>query len=366
MLHCPLLKMHVAVSPTGIIQPCCRFLVSEHKETFSNIQDVSLEQGMQSEGFQSAREAFARGEFPAGCASCAFEEKHGISSMREKAVRDYSQAKHLEFVELFLGNLCNMKCRTCNPLHSSKWERDAELFSWTLKSAPQMDAQKLLQSINLQHLRRLKLLGGEPFYTKAFYNIVDHISANGVSERIALELNTNASVFPSERVLEQLRHFRKIELSLSIDDIGQRAEALRTGTVWPVVSENLRQWKALEASFPNLLLNVHTTVSAYNVLYLHEVISYLLDSGFKQISLLPVKLPVELSPLRISVPQRQKAWEVAEAQLTGKVGEEFLHRLRQILLVPTELDHQEFLAYSKKLDSVRTEEPITSTVQLSL
>ena len=39
---------------------------------------------------------------------------------------DGSITTSLEFVELRLGNVCNVQCRTCNPASSSKWRRDYE------------------------------------------------------------------------------------------------------------------------------------------------------------------------------------------------------------------------------------------------
>lgn len=348
--------MHVAVSPTGMIQPCCRFLVSEHNEAFANVSSATLLEGQQSPGFQAARESFARGEFPKGCASCAFEEKNGIVSMREKAVRDYTQTTKLEFIELFLGNTCNMKCRTCNPLHSSKWEKDADLISWELKSRTQTDVVGILKSIDLHKIRRLKLLGGEPFYAKSFYDLLDHLEAEASPERIALEINSNASVFPTERVLAQLRRYRRVELGLSIDDIGRRAERLRTGTVWSVVDEHLQHWQRQISQLSNFEINVHMTISAYNVLHIDSVILHLLDRGFTRFSAMSVKLPSELSPLRVSLAARQLAWQRLELAVRDRIDPLFLKRLQHILLVSEELDPQAFVEYSQKLDSVRTED----------
>ena len=38
----------------------------------------------------------------------------------------------LRFVELRLGNLCNVRCRTCNPASSSQWRNDYRKIEATL------------------------------------------------------------------------------------------------------------------------------------------------------------------------------------------------------------------------------------------
>lgn len=366
MIQCPLLDMHVAVSPSGLIQPCCRFLVDKHQEAFFNMSDVTLAEGQRAPGFEAARTSFARGEFPAGCSSCAFEEKNGIVSMREKAVRDYPHANSLEFIEFFLGNLCNMKCRTCDPQHSSRWERDAALFEWKAKSPHHVDVKKILASVDLKKIRRLKLLGGEPFYSKTFYELLDHIIECAEPSRVALELNTNVSLFPTPAVLNQLARFRKVELNLSIDEVGAKAEFLRTGTVWSVVDKNLSLWQTAAKTYSNIKINVHTTVSAYNVLHIHQVIVHLLDRGFKDLSVMSVKTPTQLSPLRIPLDLRRQAWPAMETAIRGRTESAFVNRLKNIVLVPEELDSQEFVAYSALLDGVYDESGITVGAPIEL
>ena len=44
-------------------------------------------------------------------------------------IRDRSIDPKLEFVELRLGNVCNVKCVTCNPASSSKWVPDYKILS---------------------------------------------------------------------------------------------------------------------------------------------------------------------------------------------------------------------------------------------
>lgn len=355
MLSCPLLKNHLAVSPTGFIQPCCRFKISEHDEEFLNIKDSSLSQGRQSQGFKKSMEVFASGQFPKGCSSCQIEESQGIQSMRQKALANDSASSELRSVEFYLGNACNMKCRSCSPQYSSRWEKEGAALGWTSFEYPKVDVAAMLSTEETQQLQHLKLLGGEPFYIKSFYEIIKNLVDTNSAARMTLEVSSNVSVFPEPSVLEQLRQFKNVQLSLSIDDIGKRAEYLRSGTNWQKVSQNLRRWFEFSQSAKNFETSVHVTVSAYNVLHIDSIILYLYKMGWRDITIMTIKDPTALSPLRIPVAQRELAWERMAPLLTGTISRKLNENIKKILYWPEELDPEDFYVYSQKMDTLRGE-----------
>ncbi|MCC6137042.1 MAG: twitch domain-containing radical SAM protein [Bdellovibrionaceae bacterium] len=355
MLSCPLTKMHAAVTPMGFIQPCCRFKIGEHEEIFANIKETSILEGRQSEGFKAVGKALSENIFPKGCSSCKLEEENGILSMRQKALQKYTQTDNLTYIEFFLGNTCNMKCRSCNPLYSSRWEAEAEAIGFSLKNQSSINSTQLLKAMDVQHLERLKLLGGEPFYTKSFYEILNVLTDTQKVQGLTLEFSSNASIFPDSSVIDQLCQFREVQLSLSIDDIGQRAEFLRSGTEWKKVSQVLYRWLQFKSTAPNFDIGVHITVSAYNVLHLDSILLYLSNMGWKDITLMSIKDPTELSPLRIPLKKRSEAWSSMQEQLRYKLTPVLLERIEKIVLFPEELPEALFLSYNQKMDVFRGE-----------
>lgn len=347
--------MHLAVTPTGFIQPCCRFKIGEHSEHFSNIKDSSLTDGRMSDGFRAVENAFKNNSFPAGCSSCRIEEENGITSMRQNSIKKFSHLKELSSIEFYLGNTCNMKCRSCSPLYSSRWEQEGAHFGFPSFERPKVDSARMLKEMDIQNLKYLKLLGGEPFYINSFYEIIDTLVERGVAPSLTLDLSSNVSIFPEPAVIDQLRLFKGVQLSLSIDDIGKRAEYLRSGTNWRVVSQNLGKWFELQKSAANFDISVHITVSAYNVLHLDSIVLFLLRVGWSDITLMTIKDPTELSPLRIPFQKRQQAWARMQETLAAVVAPQLTQCIEKIVLFPKELPTEEFYAYNHKMDAFRGE-----------
>ena len=91
---------------------------------------------------------------------CYSEEAKGMMSKRLEEIKNYPEYTvevardatesdgtmkdvQLEFVELRLGNVCNVACRTCNPASSSKWRNDYDALqkktTFTLTSYDTME-----------------------------------------------------------------------------------------------------------------------------------------------------------------------------------------------------------------------------------
>jgi sulfatase maturation enzyme AslB (radical SAM superfamily) len=94
---------------------------------------------------------------------------------------------------------------------------------------------------------------------------------------ITLRYNTNASniKFKDYDLLDMWKHFKKIELSCSVDHYGERAEWLRSGTDWGVVESNLLRFRNLDyVSF-----QMNTVFSIFNYSTIGEFYQYLKDKG---------------------------------------------------------------------------------------
>src|SRR5262249_34814179 len=94
--------------------------------------------------------------------------------------RDWTAPTTPRYVDMRLGNICNLKCTTCKPLYSSQIERDPVHSKWIL-DAPYTrlknrfgeveewhDAETLLDEIVALSgsLELIQLAGGEPTINK--------------------------------------------------------------------------------------------------------------------------------------------------------------------------------------------------------
>ena len=154
---CVLPWIHLATHPHGGTSLCCvtdfkdGAGMSKDGENYYNLNKNTITEHMNSEVFKNTRLSMLKDEIPSPCKRCYTEEKKGITSKRAIENKNYSNftigdAKKitnidgsidpkLEFVELRLGNVCNVKCVTCNPASSSKWASDYKILIYGARSS---------------------------------------------------------------------------------------------------------------------------------------------------------------------------------------------------------------------------------------
>jgi sulfatase maturation enzyme AslB (radical SAM superfamily) len=236
-----------------------------------------------------------RGEEPPVCHGCFEAERAGLESKRQREARIYDLteeraraltagdgaiAPDLRYVELRLGNICNLKCRTCNPASSSKWHGDyaalekrlpfltdygtARDFFW-----PESEAfwERLLEVT--KNVSVLYLNGGEPMLIRRHWAYLQKLVDIGRAGSVTLEYSTNMTGVPEE-AFAVWKHFGKVVIKASIDDLGERNRYLRHPTEWEVVLRTLAQLRA----HGGVELMILQTVGAMNLYYLDEFLAW--------------------------------------------------------------------------------------------
>ena len=137
---CVLPWVSLEASPIGTVRPCCLAddeLVDDAGHKFSlltaNFNDIQNSGSM-----QRLREQFLAGKQPQTCRKCWNEERAGRTSKRMHTINrlkhsiahvDWNtEAKPLMFLDLKLGNICNLKCRICGSWSSSQFAAEELSF----------------------------------------------------------------------------------------------------------------------------------------------------------------------------------------------------------------------------------------------
>ena len=293
---CVLPWLSLETSPTGTIRPCCLALDEIRDDTGEkfNLKTATFSAVQSSQHMQDIRRQFLAGQRPATCQRCWSEEDSGRTSKRmhtldrlKHVISDHEwteDAKPLLFLDLKLGNICNLKCRICGSWSSSvyateqlqtvpvaekktnyhyvmlragRWPRESEVF-W----------QELDQ--HLDHIRYLEFTGGEPFMIQEHFDVLQHLVDSGRAGEIEIHYNTNGTLFP-EHAESIWQHFRLVEIAFSIDDVRERFEYQRTNAVWSEVSANIERYRGMRERCKNIQLQVCSTVNMFNVMYLPEL-----------------------------------------------------------------------------------------------
>jgi len=128
------------------VSPCCianfenGVCFSKTKNRVLTLGKDSIEDIMNSDSFTEIRRKMMNNEKPIECIGCYRIEENGFKSKRDEENAKYLNKIsiseklpniHLKFIELRLGNVCNIKCLTCNPMSSSKWIEDVKRFPST-------------------------------------------------------------------------------------------------------------------------------------------------------------------------------------------------------------------------------------------
>jgi MoaA/NifB/PqqE/SkfB family radical SAM enzyme len=203
-----------------------------------------------------------------------------------------ADAKPLLFLDLKLGNICNLKCRICGSWSSSQFATEELKFVQNNKKSsfhyqmlkdgawPRENSQfwnELNES--LTDIRYLEFTGGEPFLIQEHFDLLQTLVDQGVAHQVEIHYNTNGTQYPTQA--EAIwRHFKHVEIAFSIDDVERRFEYQRTNAVWTEVVDNINLFKQMRARNNNITLQVCCTVNVFNVLYLKDVADWIHQQGF--------------------------------------------------------------------------------------
>ena len=296
---------NIDISPQGAITPCCKFQMSNYKEKF-NIQTHALDEYINSDFLVEIKKNFTQGTWPLGCERCQIEEQNNIESKRQLDLQrwteyyDQYQFDSGQFItaSIAFGNTCNLKCITCNPYSSSRWQQEyREIYNIDIDNVRFYRNDFVEKFVKLApDIVHLDVPGGEPFLSGVpeQQQLLKHYVDSGRAKNITLHYTTNATIFPDQTWWDLWQHFKEIDMQLSIDGVGARYEYIRYPANWDQLVSNVEQYLARQSN--NFRLSVSHTVSAYNIYYLDEFVNWCYNKGLPRPWLGRVHRPVHMRP----------------------------------------------------------------------
>ena len=303
---CVLPWISLETSPVGTVRPCClaeEELCDNAGEKF-NLATAEFATIQNSHDMRRLRQQFVDGEQPQTCRKCWREERAGRTSKRMHTLdrlrhmlpeQDWTlDAKPLMFLDLKLGNICNLKCRICGSWSSSTFATEELQFidaredrkknhHYTMlrQGAWPRNNPKFWSEIDhvVDHIEYIEFTGGEPFMIQEHFDMLQGLVLKGHAKQIEIHYNTNGTQWP-EQAEEIWRHFRLVEIAFSIDDVGARFEYQRSNAVWSEVQNNIKKFQELQLRHTNIRLQVCSTVNVFNVLYLEPLADWIAQQEF--------------------------------------------------------------------------------------
>jgi len=326
---CVLPWIHLATRPNGDMRICCVANASGAESGDYSVGLVKKEDGtpanfgrdLPTEAFnndymKSVRKTMLAGEVPASCLKCYEEEQRGISSKRiwetgtwylheqldikeliAETQEDGTVPHKLQYLDLRLGNTCNLKCIMCSPHDSSMWTTEYKKV-YPIFQSPLIKSQmgwdeslhdnrwhenpKFWEEIfdQIPNIKQLYFAGGEPLLIKEHRILLEEIIKRGYADKISLRYNTNG-ILVSDEIIDVWKKFKKVKVGVSLDGIGPRGEYIRYPLDWKTVEANLIK---LDNAPNNIQTNIAMAVQILNIKHVPDFIKWKVGMNFKKIN----------------------------------------------------------------------------------
>lgn len=225
------------------------------------------------------RREMLNGKKPIECETCWWQENNGqisdrviwsalpgIISRHQEVVQHNSEAALVpSWLEINLSNVCNFKCMYCSAELSSSWRTEI------IKEGPYKinnkhnDLSRIQQSgVNSEavrepfwrwfkevypNLKYLTISGGEPLMSADNFRVLEYIRDNPNPD---LEISINSNLCPPQvnwqrflKIASEIyteNAVKYINLCVSIDCFGSRAEYIRFGLEYNRLTQNIYEW----------------------------------------------------------------------------------------------------------------------------
>jgi hypothetical protein len=120
--------------------------------------------------------------------------------------------------------------------------------------------------VDIEHVKKLYVAGGEPTAMPEFYDFLDHCINSGYN--FDFTVNTNA-VKLSEKFKKQLKHLPHLQFIVSIDGYGDLNHYIRWPSDWATIVDNVHYLRN-----QGHVISFNVTVSMYNVAELYKLLSF--------------------------------------------------------------------------------------------
>jgi radical SAM protein with 4Fe4S-binding SPASM domain len=293
---CMLPWIHLHAWPDGRAYPCC---LGKAAHPVGNFKEKPMREIWNDEPMRAMRRNMLEDKPCVECGDCYEQESVGFASMRNNSNKNFGQ--HISEIDATLpdgslpdfklhywdvrfSNICQLKCRSCGSIFSSRWyDDDVKLWGKPLRPRVQFagrheeDVWEQMQE-HIPHLDQIYFAGGEPLIMEEHNRILKLLIEKGnTNVRLIYNTNLNELRYKKENVLDLWKHFPNICVAASLDDMGSRAEIIRSGTDWAQVEQNIRD---LKRECPHIDFMISPTLSIMNIWNFTRFHRYMVEQRF--------------------------------------------------------------------------------------
>lgn len=194
------------------------------------------------------------------------EIAYQLTHINEEEIDKFIRIDHHYLIELNLGNTCDLKCVYCNHHYSSQWAAEKLRYKEISINEIETELPKIKDTVfedifwkwfyerKAFDADAINFIGGEPLIIEKFYTYTDRIvkfyetdekrkrflelgvvsNFNTPPKQYAKFKDTCFSIITSKNL--------NLDFNVSCESIGDRAEFIRTGTNWKLMSANIEDF----------------------------------------------------------------------------------------------------------------------------
>lgn len=294
---CMIPWIHMHGWPDGRAYPCC---LGEDQHPIGNLKEQSMSDIWNDAPMRQMRTNMLQDKPCKECTRCYEQESMGFTSMRNNTNKHFGQhiaevdktfdngyhpEMKLRYWDVRFSNICNLKCRSCGSIFSSRWYDDDVRLNNGKPLRPrvqfagknEMDIWEQMEP-QIPYLDQIYFAGGEPLIMEEHTRILKKLIKTGnTSVRLIYNTNLTELKFKRESVLDLWKHFKNVCVAASLDDMGDRAAVIRSGTDWAQVEQNIRD---LKQECPHIDFMISPTLSIMNIWNFTKFHRYMVEQEF--------------------------------------------------------------------------------------
>lgn len=215
-------------------------------ENLGNLSNQSIDNVLFGEKLQKIRADLFLDKEIQNCETCKSHENNEYFYLRNlynplfiKSDVDYSKTDKfvLSGVDLHWSSVCNLKCITCWPNQSSSLAIEQGI---PILHTPKEYALKLIDFIveKQDSLKEIYLSGGEPTLIKYNLLLLEKLTKR---KDLLVRINTNMTFDLDNQIINELKKFPNVLVTVSADSLNERFEYIRRGASWQKFCTNLTE-----------------------------------------------------------------------------------------------------------------------------
>jgi sulfatase maturation enzyme AslB (radical SAM superfamily) len=197
-----------------------------------------------------------------------------------------------------LGNECNLACKMCHPLVSSKiaseyrrWNilENSEIFiNWTNDDSAWANFLEAIKQT--PNLNRLHFMGGEPLMNKRLEPLLNDMIQIGMHRTLSLSFVTNGTIY-RQSLVDKLLQFAECDIEVSLESFDKTNDYIRQGSKVEDTIANIEKLKLQTSTSFRLIMR--SVPQLLNINSYHNYIEWCWQNRIPIVSI-PLKTPLYL------------------------------------------------------------------------